>query len=98
MSTWMIVRGLAPWPTAGLRRGAREADAGSDGGERADDEADMLIEVHAQLLGAAVDVLTVDAAREALVLELLLDRARLEPGDGAPGTHQRAGGDEARDF
>src|SRR5256885_9413984 len=98
MSTWMIVRGPVAWPTAGLRRRSRETDRRSDGSERADDEADMLVEFHTQLLGAAVDVLPVDGAREALVLELFLDRARLEPRDSAPGSHEGAGGDEAREL
>src|ERR1700730_17006493 len=98
MSTWMIVRGPVAWPTAGLRRRSRETDRRSDGSERADDEADMLVEFHTQLLGTAVDVLPVDGAREALVLELFLDRARLEPRDSAPGSHEGAGGDEAREL
>src|SRR2546430_15070084 len=98
MSTWMIVRDSITGPTARLRGKARETDRGSDGSERADDEADMLVEVHGQLLGAPVDVLPVDRAREALVLELFLDRARLEPRDSAPGPHEGAGGDEAREL
>src|SRR3990172_4761778 len=98
MSTWTIVRGATSWPTAGLRGGCRETDTRRPLHQGAGHEADMLVEVHAQLLGAAVDILSVDGAREALVLELLLDRARLEPRDGAPGTHQGAGGDEAREL
>src|SRR5574342_162086 len=98
MSTWMIVRGATPWPTAGLRSGDREADAVSDGGERPDDEADMVTEVHAQLLGAAVDIVAVDGASEAFVPELLHDRAWFQAGDGAPRANQGAGGDEAREL
>src|SRR5574342_895611 len=98
MSTWMIVRGATPWPTAGLRSGDREADAVSDGGERPDDEADMVTEVHAQLLGAAVDIVAVDGASEAFVPELLHDRAWFQAGDGAPRANQGAGGAEAREL
>src|SRR5215467_4000298 len=96
MSTWMMVRKEGAEPTAGLRGGAGETDAGRDGGEGADHEADVLVEVDAELLGAAIHVVPVHRAREALVLELLLHRAGLEPGDGASRAHEGAGGDEAR--
>src|SRR5207247_2072090 len=45
---------------------------------------------------AAVDVIAVHGARERLVLELLPDRRRLEPGDGATGAHERHRVDETR--
>src|SRR3972149_9946292 len=89
MSTWTIVRGATSWPTAGLRGGSRETDTRRHLHQGADHEADMLVEVRAQLLGAAVDVLAVDRAGEALVLELLLDRARLEPRDSPAGPQDR---------
>src|SRR3970040_1033540 len=98
MPTWTIVRGAASWPTAGLRGGSRETDTRRHLHQGADHEVDMLVEVRAQLLGAAVDVLAVDRAGEALVLELLLHRARLEPRDGPSGPHQRARDGEARDL
>src|SRR6266571_7426442 len=98
MSTWMIVAGPGASATTALRRGSREADRRGDGGQRGDHEADVLVEVHAQLQGASIDVQAVDRAREAFVLELLLHRAGLEPRDGAPGPHERAGGDEAREL
>src|SRR4029453_4626834 len=96
MSTWMMVREKGAGPTAGLRRWSAEADAGSHRGQCGDHEADVLVEVHAELFRSTVHVVTIHGAGEALVLELLLHRARLEPGDGAAGTHKSAGGDEAR--
>src|SRR5215472_16303717 len=96
MSTWMMVREEGAGPTAGLGGGAGETDAGRHGGEGADHEADVLVEVDSELLGAAIHVVPVHRAREALVLELLLHRARLEPRDGTPRAHEGAGGDETR--
>src|SRR5262245_18721908 len=61
--------------------GAGEADFGGDFGEGGDDEGDVGVELDAELGRAAVDVVAVDGAREALVLELLLDRGRLKAGD-----------------
>src|SRR5215470_12299752 len=66
-------------PARGL--GAREADFGGHFGEGGDDEGDVGVELDAELGRAAVDVVAVDGAREALVLELLLDRGRLKAGD-----------------
>src|SRR5262249_41050154 len=96
MSTWMMVRKEGAGPTAGLRGGAAETDAGGDGGEGADHEADVLVEIDPELLGPAIHVVAIHRAREALVLELLLHRPRLEPGDGPPRAHEGASGDEAR--
>src|SRR6266481_3292727 len=95
MSTCTMVRGPPSWPTAVLRRPARETDAGRDRGQGGDDEGDVLVEIHAELLGAAVDVLPIHRAREALVLELLPHRRRLEAGNDAPGADKGARGDEA---
>src|SRR6266542_4163911 len=97
MSTWMMVREEGAGPTAGLRRRS-ETDAGSDGGQGADHEADMLVEIYPQFLRSAVHVVVIHGAGEALVLELLLDRARLESGNGTSGTYERTGGDEAREL
>src|SRR2546426_8829492 len=98
MSTCTMVRGPARGPTAGLRRAAREADAGGHRGQGGDDEGDVLVEVDAQLLRAPIDVLAIDRAREGLVLELLPDRARLETGNDAPRADEGAGRDEAREL
>src|ERR1700730_6130184 len=95
MSTCAMVRGPASWPTAVLGRPARETDAGRNRGQGGDDEDDVLVEIHAELLGAAVDVLPIHRAREALVLELLPHRARLEAGNNAPGADKGTRGDEA---
>src|ERR1700730_18867081 len=95
MSTCTIVRGPASWPTAARRRPPREADPGRHRGQGGDDEGDVLVEIHAELFGAAVDVLPVHRAREALVLELLPHRRGLEAGDDAPGANEGARGDEA---
>src|SRR5881296_1685969 len=81
MSTWAIARGTAS--------AAAETDLWRDVRQRRDDERDVLVEVDTELGGAAVDVVTVDGAREALVLELLPDRRRLEAGDHSPGPHER---------
>src|SRR5215813_7742355 len=96
MSTWMMVRKEGAGPTAELRGGTAETDVGRDGSEGADHEADVLVEVDPELLRTAIHVVPVHRAREALVLELLLRRAGLEPGDGAARAHEGAGGDEAR--
>src|SRR5262245_55635138 len=95
MSTWMMVRGEGAEPTAGLRGWSAESEAWRDCRQRADDEGDVLVQVHAELLRAAVHVVAVHGAGEALVLELLPDRAGLEPRDGAAGTDEGAGRDEA---
>src|SRR5712691_12784230 len=95
MSMCTMVRGPASWPTAVLRRPARETDAGRNRSQSGDDEGDVLVEIHAELLGAAVDVLPVHRAREALVLELLPHRRRLEAGNDAAGADEGARGDEA---
>src|SRR3989441_9858767 len=93
MSTCAIARGVSGRATAS-RPG--EADVRGDGGQRADDEGDVRVEIDAELGGAAVDVVAVHGARERLVLELLPDRRRLEPGDGATGAHERHRVDETR--
>src|SRR6266498_17036 len=97
MSTWMMVRGEGAGPTAGLRRRS-ETDAARDGGQGADHEADMLVEIYPQLLRSAVHVVAIHRTGKALVLELLLDRARFESGNGTSGTHEGTGGDEAREL
>src|SRR5215475_11231712 len=96
MSTWMMVRKEGAGPTAGLRGGAAETDAGRDGGEGADHEADVLVEVDPELFGPSIHVVAIHRPRETFVLELLLHRPRLQAGDGAPGPHEGAGRDEAR--
>src|SRR5437879_4309682 len=73
-----------------------ETDLGGDAGERGDDERDVLVEIDTELGGLAVDVVAVDGACERLVLELLPDRGRLEPGDDAAGANERHRVDEAR--
>src|SRR5215470_3015469 len=95
MSTWMMIRGEGAGPTAGLRRWSAEPEAWRDRGQCADDEGDVLVEIDPELLAAPVHVVAVHGASEALVLELLLDRAGLEAGDGTPGPHEGAGRDEA---
>src|SRR5881396_237184 len=67
-----------------------QADLWRDARERLHDERDVRVEVDAELLGAAVDVVAVDRAREGLVLELLLDRRGLEARDHAARPHERA--------
>src|ERR671932_586432 len=67
----------------------RVADGGLDRGadaelvrallQRGDDEAHVVVEVDAELLGPAPDLLAVDRRREARLLELLLDRLRRQP-------------------
>src|SRR4051812_2114870 len=42
--------------------------------QRGDDEGDVLVEVHSELLGAGADLVAVDRRGEARLLELLLDR------------------------
>src|SRR4030095_3386897 len=96
MSTWMMAPEEGAEPTPRIRRWSAETDAGSHRGQRGDHEADVLVEIHPQLFRSAVHVVTIHGAGETLVLELLLDRARLQPGDGTAGTHESAGGDEAR--
>src|SRR5205807_3176772 len=48
-------------------------------GERLDHEAQVLVEGHAQLIGAALERLAIDRGGEARLLELLLDRLRRHP-------------------
>src|SRR5438132_11589855 len=86
MSTCAIARGVSGRATASC---PGEADVRGDGGQRADDEGDVRVEIDAELGGAAVDVVAVHGARVSLVLELLPDRRRLGPGDGANGAHER---------
>src|SRR5207248_1896668 len=109
MSTWAIARVMGgevsatspERPSRACRRrprgasGPGQADFGGDAGERLDDEGDVGVEVHAELGGPAVDVVAVDRAGEALVLELLAHRGRLEAGDDLAGPHERAGVHEA---
>src|SRR5215831_20861546 len=92
----MMVREEGAGPTAGLGGGAAETDAGRDGGEGADHEADVLVEVDSELFRPPIHVVAIHRPRETLVLELLLHRARLEPRDGTPRAHEGAGGDETR--
>jgi hypothetical protein len=69
-----------PVPTpAGVRsrRGARRARARPRALHRGEHERDVLPQLHAQLLGAAPHVVADDAARERLVLELLLQAGQL---------------------
>src|SRR5438034_6989972 len=71
MSTCAIARGVSGRATASC---SGEADVRGNGGQRADDEGDVRVEIDAELGGAAVDVVAVHGARERLVLELLPDR------------------------
>src|SRR6266446_6478871 len=64
-------------------------------GQRGDDERDVLIEIHAEFDGAAVDIIAVDRARERLVLELLPDRGRLQTADHASRPDESDGVHEA---
>src|SRR4029453_19118739 len=95
MSTWSRVRIAGADPAMGLARGAPEAERGGGGDQRLDEESQMRLQRHAELLRAAVDIVPIDRPREALVLELLDPRAGLEPGDGTARAHKRARGDEA---
>src|SRR5215470_13892037 len=95
MSTCSTVRIAGADPAMGLARGAPEAEGRGGVRQRLHEESQVGIERHAELLGAAVDVVPVDRSREALVLELLDHRRGLEPGDGAAGANERARGDEA---
>src|SRR5207249_4313091 len=67
-------------------------------GHRLDHNLEVLVEVEtrlgAQLVCARLYVLAADGGGEARLLQLLLDRLRLEPVD-ALGADVRAGGDEA---
>ena len=71
-----------------------EAELSCDGLHRLDDRADVVVEVDAELLRALVDLVPVDTGREGGLLELLLDRLRLEPLE-AGRAHERARVDEA---
>src|SRR4030095_3372831 len=95
MSTWRTVRIAGADPAMGLARGGPEAEGAGGGGQRLDEKSEMPLQRDTELLGAAIDVLTVHRPREALVLELLDHRRGLEPGDGTAGPHERARGDEA---
>src|SRR5436190_351162 len=65
--------------------------------ESGDDEGDVLVEVHAELLGAGADLVAVDGRGEARLLELLLDGLGRQPVD-ALGAHVGAGQDEAAEL
>src|SRR2546428_13511331 len=93
MSTCAIARGVSGRATAS-RPG--EADVRGDGGQRADEEGDVRVEIDAELGGAAVDVVAVHGAGERLALGLVPDPRRAGPGNGGPGrgTDHRVG--EAR--
>src|SRR5262245_42328469 len=99
MSTWMIVRGgpRLDTPAEGGRPlpGSAEPETGGHGRERLHHEPDVLIEVHTELDGAAVDVVAIDGARERLVLQLLLHRRGLQSENGLPRANERACGHEA---
>src|SRR5207247_7164586 len=71
-----------------------QPELGSDRLQRLDDRADVLVEVDAELLGALVDVLPVDARGERGLLQLLAHRLRLEPFE-AGRADERARVDEA---
>jgi len=55
----------------------------------------MLVEVYPQLLRSAYTSWRFTVRAKPFVLELLLDRARFESGNGTSGTYERAGSDEA---
>ena len=63
--------------------------------ERGDDVDDVLVERELEQLGARVDLVAVDARRERGLLQLLLDRLRLEPLEPER-AHEPARVDEAR--
>src|SRR2546425_4003316 len=88
---WGIAGDSAP----GAGSPARQADLGGNVGQRGDDERDVLIEIHAEVAGAAVDIIAVDRARERLVLELLPDRGRLQTADHASRPDESDGVHEA---
>src|ERR687891_1393737 len=79
---------------AGSRRRGAEAELARDGAHRRDDVADVVVELEAEQLGPRGDLLAVHARREGGLLELLLDRLRLERLDPV-GAHEAAGVHEA---
>src|SRR3989442_6491418 len=87
--------GIAGESTPGADSPARQADLGGNVDQRGDDERDVLIEIHAEFAGAAVDIIAVDRARERLVPELLPDRGRLQTADHASRPDERDGVHEA---
>src|SRR4029077_7786042 len=68
-----------------------ETDFRGHGAQSRNDEGDVGVEIHAELLGAAVDVVAVHGPGEALVLELLAHRGRLKAGDDLARPHERTG-------
>src|SRR5207244_4876290 len=65
--------------------------------QRAEQEADELVEREPQLLGPGEDILPAHPAGERLVLELLPDARHLEIREAARRPHQRAGDQESRE-
>ena len=63
--------------------------------QRLDHVLDVLVERQADLLGAVVDVLAVDAAGEGLLFQPLLHRGEVDVGERLAGLDQGHGGDEA---
>src|SRR5688572_28961926 len=88
------VSGATAAPAFSVVPAAVEPELVGLGLEGRDHEGDVVVEVHAELLGPTADVLAVDGRGEGGRLELLLDRLRRHPVD-ALGPHVRAGRDEA---
>src|SRR6267378_1551013 len=85
-------------PACSLPRSG-EADLGGDGGQGIDDEADVRVQIHAELDDSTVDVVAIDRSRERLVLELLFHRRRFHArDDDLAGADEGAGVDESRQF
>src|SRR5439155_18097815 len=72
-----------------------EAQRGLHRAERLNAECDVLVQRHAELLGALAHLVAVHAAGECLILELLLDRRHLEIREALGRAHQRACDEEA---
>src|SRR5829696_881923 len=89
--------GVASAASGGGRGCGAEAELRCDRPHRLDHEADVLVEIHAELLGALVDVVTVHAGRERGLLELLPNRLRLERVDPVR-ADEAAGVDEPREL
>ena len=79
-----------------LRRG-RAPGAPPRRAQGLDDEVDVLVQVVTpKFLGPLADLLAVDGAGEAPVLELLPDAAHAQVGEALRGPHQGAGHEESR--
>src|SRR5579859_2940420 len=62
-----------PAPAPDTELGRTQAERAFDGAKGADHEGDVVVQGHTKLFGPPADVVTVHAAGERLVLQLLLD-------------------------